>query len=94
MTTDSQQVVPARKRLNGQRNQCPTCNEYFTRNSVFDKHREGSFKDGTRRCLSTPEMMAIGMWEGPDGFWRGAKMPDNAISRSTMRAPNVTGAAK
>tara|TARA_R110000868_G_scaffold387130_1_gene655647 strand:+ start:774 stop:992 length:219 start_codon:yes stop_codon:yes gene_type:complete len=68
------------KKLNGQRNQCPTCEQYFTRNSVFDKHRTGSFAKEQRRCLSEPEMLDLGMYKGEDGFWRGSRMPEDAVS--------------
>jgi hypothetical protein len=75
-----------RKKLNGQRNQCPTCGEYFTRNSVFDKHRTGNFVPPQRRCLSPAEMVSKGMFLGNDGFWRGQVAPENAVSYSTMCA--------
>lgn len=71
-----------RKKLTGQRNQCPTCGEYFTRNSVFDKHRTGTFAPPARRCLTVPEMEAAGMFLGADGFWRGSRYDENAVSDS------------
>jgi hypothetical protein len=75
-----------RKKLNGERNQCPTCGEYFTRNSVFDKHRTGDYVPASRRCLGAAEMEAKGMFLGADGFWRGAKAPENAVSYSPVLA--------
>ena len=62
-----------RKKLNGERNQCSACGEYFTRNSVFDKHRTGAFTPPERRCLSVAEMEEKGMFKGADGFWRGKR---------------------
>lgn len=62
-------------RLSGDRNQCPSCNEYFNRTSVFEKHRTGRFGID-RRCLTTVEMERAGMFKAADGFWRGARMPE------------------
>jgi hypothetical protein len=53
--------------LTGQRNQCPTCGEYFNSNTAFDKHRSGPFTD--RRCISAQEMMDKGMSLNASGFW-------------------------
>lgn len=62
--------------LRGERNQCPTCGELFTRTSVFDKHRTGKF-GVSRRCLTPDEMEARGMFRGEDQFWRGSRMPES-----------------
>ena len=60
------------KILKGNRNQCPTCNEYFNSSTAFQKHRVGEFgKD--RRCRTPEEMLKIGMEKKPDGFWVGSK---------------------
>jgi hypothetical protein len=75
-----------RKKLNGQRNQCPTCGEYFTRNSVFDKHRIGEYKNKSRKCMNKQEMIDAGMFFGDDGFWRGAKAAENAVIYSSVSA--------
>lgn len=61
-------------KLTGQRNQCPTCGDYFNSNHAFDKHRTGSYTPNKRRCLTADEMMWIDMFKGDDGFWRGSKM--------------------
>lgn len=61
------------KTLTGDRNQCPTCKEYFNSTSAFDKHRTGDHgKD--RRCITKDQMEAKGMILGSDGFWRGKAM--------------------
>lgn len=58
------------KVLKGDKNQCPTCKEYFNSTSAFQKHRVGEFgKD--RRCRTVDEMKSIGMMQKPDGFWIG-----------------------
>lgn len=56
------------KPLNGDRNQCPTCNEYFNSSLAFQKHRVGEFEKN-RRCRTVSEMLSIGMSQKPDGFW-------------------------
>lgn len=67
-------------RLTGQRNQCPTCGQYFNRNLAFERHRVGPFGDGpngtspNRRCLTPDEMRADAHFNCPeDGFWRFSK---------------------
>ena len=60
------------KVLKGDRNQCPTCKEYFNSTFAFNKHRVGEFgKD--RRCRTVEEMTELGMSKKPDGFWIGEK---------------------
>jgi hypothetical protein len=63
-----------KKRLSGDRNQCPTCGEYFNSTFAFDKHRQG--KHGIdRHCLKIEQMLAIGMDKNAHGFWISAKNP-------------------
>ena len=62
-------------KLTGDRNQCQGCREYFNSTHAFDKHRTGEHEGNKRRCLSTLEMTAKGMFVGGDGFWRGSEMP-------------------
>lgn len=62
------------KKLQGRRNQCTGCNQYFNSNEAFDKHRTG--KHGVnRRCMTPDEMIAKGMILPEDGFWRGSPQP-------------------
>ena len=66
------------KPLKGDRNQCPSCKEYFNSSFAFQKHRVGEFgKD--RRCRTVEEMLLIGMDQKPDGFWVGSK--DNRFNK-------------
>jgi hypothetical protein len=74
-------VTRSTVKLTGQRNQCPTCGELFTRNSVFEKHRTG--KMDNRRCLTVEEMDAAGMFRGEDQFWRGARYDEPFYSSPT-----------
>jgi len=68
-----------KKQLRGDRNQCPTCHQYFNSTHAFDKHRTGDHEKGERRCLSTIEMTTKGMFVGSDGFWRGSAMPASVL---------------
>ena len=61
-------------KLTGQRNQCPTCAEFFNSTAAFDKHRTGHF-GRDRRCMTADEMRARGMVRREDGFWRSAENP-------------------
>lgn len=55
-------------KLTGQRNQCPTCAEYFNSNAAFERHRHGAF-GADRRCLTVDETAARGMSKNSAGFW-------------------------
>jgi hypothetical protein len=61
------------KKLNGDRNQCQGCKEFFNSTYAFDKHRTGQF-GLDRHCMTKDEMVAKEMFLGEDEFWRGSKM--------------------
>jgi len=68
------------KTLRGQRNQCPSCGEYFNSNVAFEKHRIGDF--GTnRRYATTQEMLSFKtpMAVNSAGFWVTALMPESVL---------------
>jgi hypothetical protein len=54
-------------------NQCPSCGKEFRTLAGFDKHRVGQFgtehRVNSRRCLTTSEMLAIGMSQGRYERW-------------------------
>jgi hypothetical protein len=54
---------------NSMANQCPTCGEMFSSVYAFDKHRTGTFHPPARRCLSTDEMLSLGMAKNQRGLW-------------------------
>ena len=60
--------IPRRK-LSGDRNQCPACHEYFNSSTAFDQHRVGSFEPDTRRCLTVAEMQVKNFGKTNDDFW-------------------------
>ena len=62
--------------LRGDRNQCPTCSEYFNSSRSFEKHRIGPFND--RKCMTKDEMTGKGMSKNRKGFWITAQMPHGA----------------
>lgn len=68
------------KQLNGSRNQCPTCKEYFNSNGAFDKHRTGSH-GVNRRCMTIDEMLEKGMAIRADGFWVATPMDEELINK-------------
>ena len=57
-----------RRKLRGDRNQCPTCHEYFNSSNAFEQHRTRLF-NGTRRCLTVVEMQARTFSKTEDDFW-------------------------
>ncbi len=60
--------TPGRK-LSGDKNQCPSCGEYFNSFTAFDKHRVGSFEPNERRCLTVAEMQINNFGKTKDDFW-------------------------
>jgi hypothetical protein len=66
-------INKAKKILRKDRNQCPTCSEYFNSTVAFVKHRTGEFTN--RRCLTVDEMLSKNMAINYFGFWVGSKMP-------------------
>ena len=67
-------------KLNGARNQCPTCHEYFNSNGAFDKHRTGPH-GVNRRCSTPEEMKEKGMSLRKDGFWIADSMSEALIKK-------------
>lgn len=76
--------IRMKKRLSGDRNQCPSCHLYFNSTSAFDKHRTGDFS-GQRTCLTEQEMAQRGMVVRDDGFWRGTAMPEHAMAQKAAK---------
>jgi hypothetical protein len=62
-----------RRRLTGDRNQCPGCGQFFNSTSSFDAHRTGPFgtpgEAARRRCMTVEEMQAKGMTLNQAGYW-------------------------
>lgn len=56
-------------KLAGDHCQCGGCGEYFNSTFSFDAHRVGTYAPNTRRCLSVPEIKALGMTLTKHG-WR------------------------
>lgn len=50
-------------------NMCSGCDRDFTSLTAFDKHRTGSFKDGSRRCMTEQEMSKAGLERKARGKW-------------------------
>lgn len=61
-------------RLAGDRNQCPSCGEFFNSTLAFDKHRTGDYP--ARHCLSPDAMVAKGMAVSSAGFWVSKPRPE------------------
>ncbi|TCG08362.1 hypothetical protein BZM27_12565 [Paraburkholderia steynii] len=81
------------KKLTGDRNQCPTCGEFFNSSSAFDKHRTGPFGKASapaqRRCMSPDEMRALGMVKNDAGFWIEKRMSDAQRQRLSDASKNA-----
>lgn len=72
-------------KLNGDRNQCMVCKEYFNSTYAFDKHRTGQYEDFGRRCFSPEEMIKMGMEKNSDGFWVTSRSK-HTVCRSSIDA--------
>ena len=62
-------------KLSGDRNQCPSCGEYFNSTYAFDKHRVGQHGID-RRCLKIEQMLFIGMDKNSAGYWISSRNPN------------------
>lgn len=49
------------------RNQCPSCGEFFSSSYAFDAHRIGAFSN--RRCMTLAEMVGKGMLRNSNFWW-------------------------
>jgi hypothetical protein len=67
------------KLLNGQRNQCQSCKEYFNSVGAFEKHRTGKY-GVSRRCRTPEELLALGCSLNKDGFWITKKRPEDSYT--------------
>lgn len=65
-------------KLTGHRCKCAGCGNYFSRASVFDKHRTGPYTD--RRCMTDLEMTEAGL-RAIDGIWKGQPRSDDSGSQ-------------
>lgn len=92
-------------RLKGKRCQCGGCGEYFSTLRAFDRHRVRS-PDGTRWCLSTFGMEALGLCQhqrGDERLWMRGPSTSHASTATPLlslgntavagRAPESLGAS-
>lgn len=87
--TNKEAQIPKLK-LTGQRNQCPSCGEYFKSNAAFSKHLTGPVATTERRCMTEAEMLNKGMSKNSKGFWVTASMSDNLISSIKWNSEDET----
>lgn len=72
-------------KLTGARCQCCVCNEVFSSERAFDRHRVGEHgKD--RRCLTPPEMVSQNMRQQSTGIW--ANVPLGRAYSDLEASPN------
>ena len=58
-----------RRHLTGDRNQCPTCGEFFNSTHAFVAHLTGKVATKERRCLTVEEMLVKGFKKTSKDFW-------------------------
>lgn len=71
--------IRERRELKGDRNQCPSCGEFFNSTAAFTKHLVGQVATQERRCMTAEEMVASGMAKNAGGWWVTALMPSNVL---------------
>jgi len=83
--------MSARKplKLTGRRCQCCGCGEHFNGERGFDRHRVGAF-GVNRRCLTVPEMLALGWFCNPAGFWAMSRL--DSAGRARIRPAQASPA--
>jgi hypothetical protein len=72
-------------KLRGDRNQCPTCSEYFNSTFAFDKHRTGRIGID-RRCMTPTEMLEHGMSKNEAGFWVSKRLQEADLEARKSRS--------
>lgn len=77
-----------KRRLAGDRNQCPSCGEFFNSTAAFTKHMMGQVATAERRCMTVDEMVAAGMAKNSSDWWVTALMPD--VVKGQHTAENAT----
>jgi hypothetical protein len=72
--------------LSGDRNQCSGCAAFFNYTTAFDGHRRGTFgtlrRPGTRRCMTTAELLLAGWHKDADGYWTAKKQRTRCSKRA------------
>jgi hypothetical protein len=76
-----------RRRLTGQRNECPSCLLPFNSNAAFAMHLTGEIVVD-RRCRTEDEMRAAGMATNSAGFWVTRLMDGDALATRTGDDPD------
>lgn len=81
-------------RLIGNRCRCAACGEGFNSVSVFDRHRVGTWGNGSaaRQCLTPAAMAERGWSRNPAGFWIMETRAQRAARAVASRAGAAIGA--
>lgn len=96
-----------RRALSGDRNQCPSCGEFFNSTLAFESHRTGahgavnSVRNSSgiprerhgRRCLDAAEMSAKGMAHNAAGFWVSERRTSEGAPGSPAQVGRIDFAA-
>jgi len=51
---------------------CAVCHQTFASETAGNAHRVGDYADGSRRCLTSLELEARGLWTDDRGTWHGS----------------------
>lgn len=79
------------RELTGQACECSVCGLVFRSVNGFDRHRVGTYRPNTRRCLSTAELGALGMVE-VRGRWQGIRKPGSyPVRKGSGEEPGGSG---
>lgn len=70
-----------RRKLQGDRNQCPSCQKFFNSTHAFSKHLTGQVATLERRCMTEEEMLNIGMALNKNDYWVGSVMNEDLVQK-------------
>lgn len=79
-----------KRRLRGDRNQCPLCHAYFKSSTAFDQHKTGTI-GVNRRCLAIAEMRFQNFGKTVDGFWCSPVAPRDRERLNRIRGESERG---
>jgi hypothetical protein len=67
--------------------QCTVCLRFFADEASFDEHRFGSFKNGTRHCMSIARMLQLGFVYTSDIWTQQARPSLGRVINADRRRP-------
>lgn len=86
-------MINKKRKLTGDKNQCPGCSKYFNSSYAFEKHRTGKHENNQRRCKTLEEMLAAGMVINKEDWWVSCLHTPDSLAMTTRTPQDVVSNA-